>query len=66
MWVLNKNIFKTPEDRIAYIKCQISFIRVSLVDNCKSKNDAKKKQTSGIKNAQETDKQFKLRIFMDG
>lgn len=43
MWVLNKNIFKTPEDRIAYIKCQISFIRVSLVDNCKSKNDAKKK-----------------------
>lgn len=42
MWVLNKNIFKTPEDRIAYIKCQISFIRVSLVDNCKSKNDAKK------------------------
>lgn len=26
----------------------------------------KKKKTSGIKNAQETDKQFKLRIFMDG
>lgn len=43
MWVKQQHFFKTPEDRIAYIKCQISFIRVSLVDNCKSKNDAKNK-----------------------
>lgn len=43
MWVKQQHFFKTPEDRIAYIKCQNSFIRVSLVDNCKSKNDAKNK-----------------------
>lgn len=42
MSIKQQHFFKTPEDRIAYIKCQISFIRVSLVDNCKSKNDAKK------------------------
>lgn len=61
-----KHFFKTPEDRIPYIKCQISFIRVSLVNNCKSKNDAKKKKSGIKKNAQETDKQFKLGIFMAG
>lgn len=67
MSIKQKHFFKTPDERIPYIKCQISFIRVSLVDNCKSKNEAKKKKKSGIKrNAEKTDKQFKLGICMAG